>query len=199
MKKVIVCISFLVIGALGAEAQTKGKTGAKKGQITANRNTLNKAQPNKNLNNKDNKSSDNTTVLSSIGNYNAYGSADAPSGHLRISDPTIRTLNERAFSRTTPEINGSGIIGMPKLAYGVANGHILFRSTDAPTSGTGTGSGSVGTGTNVGPVGTAGQAIGVNGKNPYAGTGIYGLPLNDENTTRLITEGSRSKGIRKKN
>lgn len=198
MKKVIVCIGFLVIGALGADAQTKGKTGAKNGQVTRNATGAKKAQVKKNLRDNNNNNSGTTTILNSIGTYNAYGRNAVPTGRLQISDPTIRTLNERASSRTIPEVEGSGIIGMPKLAYGVANGHILFRSTDAPTSGTSTGSGSVGTGTNVGPVGTAGHAIGVNGKNPYAGPGIYGLPLNDENVTRASTEGARPRGIRRK-
>lgn len=198
MKKVIVCISFLFIGTLGADAQTKGRTGAKKGQVTRNATEAKKAQVKKNLRENNNNTSGTTAILNSIGTYNAYGRSAAPAGRLQISDPTIRTLNERASSRTMPEVEGSGIIGMPKLAYGVANGHILFRSTDAPTSGTGTGSGSVGTGTNAGPVGTAGHAIGVNGKNPYAGPGIYGLPLNDENVNRPSTEGARSRGIRRK-
>lgn len=197
MKKVIVCMSFLFLGALGADAQTKGKTGAKKGQVTRNASGAKKAQAKKNLSNNSN-TSGTTTVLNSIGTYNAYGRNAAPAGRLQISDPTIRALNERAFSRTMPEVEGSGIIGMHKLAYGVANGHILFRSTDAPTSGTSTGSGSVGTGTNVGPVGTAGHAIGVNGKNPYAGPGIYGLPLNDGNINRASSEGSRPRAIRQK-
>lgn len=198
MKQVIVCISFLLIGALGAEAQTKDKTGAKKGVATKSTPVAKKAQGSKNLNNSNNSTPGSTIVLNSMGTYNAYSSSNAAAGRQRISDPTIRALNERAFSHTAPEIEGSGIIGMPKLAYGVANGRILFRSTDAPTSGTSTGSGSVGTGTNAGPVGTAGNTIGVNGKNPYAGPGIYGLPLTDENFTRASTEGARPKGIRRK-
>jgi hypothetical protein len=199
MKQVIVCAGFLLLGALGAEAQTKAKTEAKKGQVTKNANVAKKSQIKKSPDNNLNTKGANTTVLSSTGSYSAYGTPAVEAGRLQISDPTIRTFNERAFSRTTPAIEGSGIIGMPKLAYGVANGHILFRSTDAPTSGTSTGSGSVGTGTNVGPVGTAGNAIGVNGKNPYAGPGIYGLPIEDENFTRASTEGARPKGIRRKN
>lgn len=198
MKQVIVCISFLMIGALAADAQTKGKTGAKKGQVTKSTPVAKKGQGRKNLDINNNTTRGSTTVLNSMGSYKAYGSPGAAADRLQIADPTIRTLNERAFSRTVPEIEGSGIIGMPKLAYGVANGHILFRSTDAPTSGTSMGSGSVGTGTNVGPVGTAGHAIGVNGKNPYAGPGIYGLPITDENFTRASAEGARPKGIRRK-
>lgn len=198
MKKVIVCISLLVIGVLGAHAQTKGKTGTPIGQVTRNASESKKTGAKKNLSDNSHNTSGTTTVLNSMGTYNAYANGSAPAGRLQISDPTIRTLNERSFSRTSPEVLGSGIIGMPKMAYGVANGHILFRSTDAPTSGTSTGSGSVGTGTNVGPMGTAGHAIGVNGKNPYAGPGIYGLPFNDENVNRAYTEGARPKGIRRK-
>ena len=199
MKHVIVGISFLLIGALGADAQTKGKAGAKKAQVTRSAPVAKKAPGKRNLNNNNHSTPGSPTILNNVGTYNAFGRSTSAAGRLQIADPTIRTLNERANSRTAPEVEGSGIIGMPKLAYGVANGHILFRSTDAPTSGTSMGSGSVGTGTNVGPVGTAGHAIGVNGKNPYAGPGIYGLPLTDENFTRASTEGARPKGIRRKN
>jgi hypothetical protein len=199
MKKVIVCIGFLFWGAIGADAQTKGNTGVKKGQINKLVPVAKKGQQRKVINNKNSLHNGTTTILNNTGAYSAYNSPAAAARRLQISDPTIRTLNDRAFSRTTPTVEGSGIIGMPKLAYGVANGHILFRSTDAPTSGTSMGSGSVGTGTNVGPVGTAGNAIGVNGKNPYAGPGIYGLPLEDENFTRASTEGARPRAIRRKN
>lgn len=198
MKKVIVCIGFLLAGAIGAEAQTRGNTGAKKSTVVKNTGATHRTQPKKNLNHNNITNRGSVTVLNSTGSYNAYGSPAAAAGRLQISDPTIRTFNERAFSRTAPEVEGSGIVGMPKLAYGVANGHILFRSTDAPTMGTSTGSGAVGTGTNVGSMGTSGHVIGVNGKNPYAGPGIYGLPLNDENVTGPSTEGVRTKGIRRK-
>lgn len=197
MKRVLWCAGLLLALTIGADAQTKGKTGLKKGQVTQNKSTAKKTSAQKNLNNKKTDTRE-TNVLSSTGTYNAYATPAAEAGRLQIADPTIRILNERANSNNAPEISGSGIIGMPKLAYGIANGHILFRSTDAPTSGTSTGSGSVGTGTNVGPVGTAGHAIGVNGKNPYAGPGIYGLPMADENFTRASTEGARPRGIRRK-
>lgn len=197
MKKVMICFGFLLLGAIGAEAQTKGKTSVKKGQVNRSAPVAKKAPTKKNTD-PNNANRRDATTLNSTGSYSANASPAAASGRLQISDPTVRTLNERAFSRTTPEVEGSGIIGMPKLTYGVANGHILFRSTDAPTLGTSTGSGSVGTGTHVGTVGAAGNTIGVNGKNPYAGPGIYGLPINDENVTRPTTEGARPKGIRRK-
>ena len=45
---------------------------------------------------------------------------------------------------------------------------------NAPTIGSSTGPGSVGTGTSIGTMGTSGNGLGVNGKNPYAGPNIYG-------------------------
>ena len=63
---------------------------------------------------------------------------------------------------------------MPKRAYGFAKGHIVLRSSDATSTGANTGSGAVGTGTSPGGMGTMGRSLGVNGKNPYAGTGMWG-------------------------
>jgi hypothetical protein len=196
MKRMIWCACLLFSMTLITEAQTKGKTGVKKHQASTNKSTVKKTQPKTNLNIKNNPSLDTSTVLTSTGAYPAYRSTEAEAGRLQIADPTIRTYNQRAFVNTQLDIPGSGIIGMPKLVYGINHGHIIFRSTDSPTIGTSTGSGSVGTGTNVGPIGTAGHAIGVNGKNPYAGTDIYGLPIRDANISRLSVEGARPIGVR---
>lgn len=197
MKQVVLCVSLLLSMVLGAAAQTKGKTGMKTQQVSQSKSVINKTSSKKNLSNK-NSRTDAPTVLNSTGTYKAYGNSNTEAGQLRIADPVIKTLNERAAAPAEADVLGSGIIGMPKLTYGIANGHILFRTTDAPTLGTGTGSGSVGTGTNVGSVGAAGNALGVNGKNPYAGPGIYGLPVTNENFSKPTIEGEQPRGVRRK-
>ncbi len=119
-----------------------------------------------------------TVVLTSTGTNRAYGAA--PARRFSIADPTINVLNQRAGGNNVP-VSGSGIIGMPKGAYGFANGKILLRNTTAPSSGTMYGSGAVGTGTTIIGVGTGENAIGVNGKNPYAGPWLWGSKLPNNN------------------
>jgi hypothetical protein len=103
----------------------------------------------------------------------AFGST-ANDRQMRISDPLINWFNSRANNINTNQ-QGWSVFGMPKLSYGIAHGHIIFQPTAAPTSGTFTGSGSVGSGSTMGSVGTHQAAIGVNGKNPYAGPAMYGI------------------------
>lgn len=105
--------------------------------------------------------------------------AKASAVNFRISDPVINAFKLRA-SGNDFYISGSGVPGVPKGAYGVANGKLSFYATGATSSGTSTGSGSVGTGTSPGAVGSLGPAMGVNGKSIYAGWGPYG--------TRVITK-----------
>jgi hypothetical protein len=89
-------------------------------------------------------------------------------------------LREKAANGNDVKISNSGIVGMPKITYGIVNGKLLLMNRAATTSGTMTGTGSVGTGSSLGNSGTSGNAIGVNGNSPYDGSGIYSLPLNDE-------------------
>jgi hypothetical protein len=94
---------------------------------------------------------------------------------LYIADPTIINLNTKANGGAI-NMRRSPIAGMPKRYYGFANGHLFFKNSDATSTGANTGSGSVGTGTSIGPMGTSGQSLGVNGKSPYAAPEIYGIP-----------------------
>ncbi|RYD95507.1 MAG: hypothetical protein EOP50_07905 [Sphingobacteriales bacterium] len=95
-------------------------------------------------------------------------------GRFTIADPFVTLYNGRASGAVPLTEPVRPIPNVPKLRYGVANGHLLFYNTTAPTSGGSTGSGAVGTGTSLGNMGTNGAATGVNGKNPFAGPGIYG-------------------------
>lgn len=98
--------------------------------------------------------------------------ADRNSLHsFHIADPTIRWYNAM-YDYRHPD--GNAVIGLPKLSNGIAHGKIIFYPTNATGSGSFTGNGSVGTGTSIGNIGTNGSVIGVNGKNPYAGPGVYG-------------------------
>ena len=114
---------------------------------------------------------DNTsaTTLTSTGEYPALGS---PGSRLFISDPTVRTLNARANGQNI-RVSGSGVVGMPRGSYGFANGKISLLPRGSRTSGTQTGNGSVGSGTSAAAAGASGPAMGLNGKNPYAGTEIW--------------------------
>lgn len=118
-------------------------------------------------NNQAEASATSNTLISSSSNQ-AYGSR-----RFSIADPTIKTLNGRANGSNVP-VPSTGIVGMPKGMYGFANGKILLRNTTAPSSGTLYGSGAVGTGTTITGVGAAENAIGVNGKAPYAGPWLWG-------------------------
>ena len=193
----ITCLGVFVCLALHTSAQVQSKSISKKSQSNT-KNTVAQKTTLKKKSNYNNIQPRLSNTMTSTGTYNAYGNSRLGSGQFIIADPTVRMLNERAATGNSLQIEGSGILGVPKIAYGIANGHIIFRTSGAPTFGTWTGSGAVGTGSNPGPIGTNGNAIGVNGKNPYAGPGIYGLPLNDENGTRASEEGARPKGVRRK-
>jgi hypothetical protein len=76
-------------------------------------------------------------------------------------------------------------IGISKHAYGYRNGRLLLRTSGATSSGTITGSGAVGTGSSLGNIGSTGAGIGLNGKTPDAGSGMWGnsrnlLPVQQE-------------------
>jgi hypothetical protein len=157
MKKLIWCVGMVVFFAGTTEAQTKGKKKVRMATKSVAAQTKTPA---------------NTEVsLTSIGSYAARGAGSAE--RLAIADPTINTFNTRVFTGARMD-NERAIIGLPKIRTGLANGHILLYPTTSATSGTNTGSGTVGTGTSIGNVGTNEAGIGVNGKNPYAGPGIYG-------------------------
>jgi hypothetical protein len=112
-----------------------------------------------------------TVSLTSISSNEAY---DAAAGNrFTIADPTINALKLQAFGES-PIVSPSGIVGMPRRAYGFSNGKILLRPTTSRSSGTLYGSGAVGTGTSMMGVGTGERAVGVNGKNPAFGTSLWG-------------------------
>ena len=116
-----------------------------------------------------------TINLTSISENRALKNSEA---QLQISDPILKAFNANANGANI-KLGSSGLLGVPKGAYGFANGKIILYSNGAKSSGTITGMGSVGTGTSPGTVGSLGPAMGVNGKNPYAGIDPYGtrIPL----------------------
>ncbi|GAA4323484.1 hypothetical protein [Flaviaesturariibacter amylovorans] len=152
MKKILMSAALVVLTTVAASAQHK-KT---KGKTTV--------------------ASDNapTRLTSTSANAAFSGAAESRSTGFSIADPKVNFLNGRAAGVIPDERVERPVINMPKLRYGIARGHLLFYNTTAPTMGSFTGTGSVGTGSSIGSVGTSGRATGVNGKNPYAGPGIYG-------------------------
>ena len=77
-----------------------------------------------------------------------------------------------ADSPYVPRIPNPATYGVPKSAYGFANGHIMLNTSGAISSGGITGNGSVGTGSSPGGVGN--RSYGINGKSPYAGFSMWG-------------------------
>lgn len=120
-----------------------------------------------------------TLTLTSMGNYPAKVNLNSSlnANRYMVSDPILTALNARANGANIM-VNKSGIVGMPKRAYGFANGHLLLTTTGATTSGTQTGSGAVGTGSSLGTFGSNGAAMQVNGKSPYAGINMWGNAFN---------------------
>jgi hypothetical protein len=155
MKKIILCACILVIAHYAVSGQ-----GLKKN---------NPPQPVKQ------KPKTITHQLNSEVSYPAFSERQAaePSSVETISDPTIRLLNARA-NGSDVKLSSSGIVGMPKRAYGFANGRIRLNGGGATTSGTQTGSGAVGTGSSLGTFGSMGPGMGLNGKNPHVGWSMWG-------------------------
>ena len=110
-----------------------------------------------------------------------------PASGLKIYDPTINVLSQRATGNNI-RISGSGIVGVPRGSYGIADGKLTLYSTGATSSGTSTGSGAVGTGTSPGAIGTLGPAMGVSGRAPLSGWGPYG---NRVITKQILTDTTR--------
>lgn len=199
MKQMILCVGIMCSAVVLATAQvTPKKKTVKTPQTTYRISTGVKDTKFNRVSANSSGQADRTITLSSTGNYKALADTASAATPYRIFDPTIRMFNVRTSIAADVPIEGSGIIGMPKLSYGIANGQILLRSTGTPTIGTGTGSGSVGTGTNPGPVGTGGNVIGVNGKSPYAGPGIYSLPITDERRGAVPVSAAAAESGRKK-
>jgi hypothetical protein len=152
---------------------TKAKTAQKSKTVSANKRAA----------------SANTLTLNSIGNYPAKTNTNrlsSPTTTYTLSDPILTTLSARANGANI-RFNNSGIVGMPKSAYGFANGHLSLKTTGAVTSGTETGSGGVGTGTSLATFGSIGAPMNVNGKSPHAGINMWGNAMNMHITSRDST------------
>ncbi|MFL5771785.1 MAG: hypothetical protein ACJ75F_01420 [Flavisolibacter sp.] len=106
--------------------------------------------------------------LSSESNYLAKG--DLPST-MNFSIDTAGIMNS---SISIVNLNSEFSADIPKNAYGFHNGRLILHTSGATSSGTITGSGVVGTGSSLGNIGSTGSGIGLNGKTPDAGTGMWG-------------------------
>jgi hypothetical protein len=173
MKRIVIAILVVMIGATDVQAQT-----SKKGKKAVQQ----KASVKKEAVNMQNGSD--TVRLSSTATYPAYGSGTS---RFTIADPVVNIFKQRA-NDVPASFNGKDIIGMPGSTYGVANGRILFRNTTATSPGTNFGSGGVGTGTTLLGVGTGENAISVNGKSPYAGPWLWGSKLPSVNLSPFLRD-----------
>ncbi|NTS42848.1 hypothetical protein HRG84_18315 [Flavisolibacter sp. BT320] len=156
MKRIVVSLLVVIIGAAQVQAQKGKKAVSRKATVQSDIQSKTSGQD--------------TINLTSTAAYPAYG---AGANRFSISDPIVNTFRQRA-NDVPATFNGRSIVGMPGSTYGIANGRILLRNTTATTPGTSYGSGAVGTGTTLLGVGAGENAISVNGKNPYAGPGLWG-------------------------
>lgn len=174
MKRIVWCAGILLLIVATSVAQTNPKkTTTKK---AAPPNTVSQNKDAKNTN----KNAGNVVTLNTANNYSAKSNSSIllfPQTTYKVTDPILTTLDKRAGGANV-SFNKSGIIGMPKRAYGFADGRILLRTTGAVTSGTQTGSGAVGTGTSQATFGSIGAPMNVNGKSPYAGIKMWGNAMN---------------------
>jgi len=169
MKRMILCAGFFLLVSANALSQTKSK---KESTVQQHKNPV--------ATNKGNSGSSNTLTLNSSSSYAAKGTASGLStwrNNYVVSDPLLTTLSARANGANI-QFNHSGIVGMPKRAYGFSNGHIILNPSGAVTSGTQTGSGAVGTGTSLATFGSIGAPMHVNGKSSYAGINTWGNAMN---------------------
>jgi hypothetical protein len=159
MKKI--WIVLMVFGLAGTTAaQTKGNKTVKKNITKKKAATARKI----------NKTNNEVISLTSTGSYPAKTSTKT---RYSVSDPFINILNARARG-VEPDVKNVQLFGMPKGAYGFANGRLRVFPTGTTSSGTITGMGAVATGSSPGAIGSTGLGMGANGKSPYAGTAMWG-------------------------
>ena len=165
MKSCFVLLIF-VFYFVGGEGQVKKSSGSKPSGESAN-------EPGQN--NPIGERTDTIISLSSVGDHSAKSAftLEASSNQFKIADPILIALAERAKGNQV-FISKSGIVGMPKRAYGFAKGHILLCSTVATSSGSTGGTASVGTGGSISGPGSSGPFIGMNGKSSYTGHAMWG-------------------------
>jgi len=189
MKAIIWFVGIIFLISNNAQSQSWAKKTKTKQVIYSNKASKNKPTG---------KSMGDASTIISLNSVTSYPAkanvnlvSDFKNGYA-ISDPILTTLDARANGANI-RFNNSGIVGMPKRAYGFANGHILLYTTGAVTSGTETGSGLVGTGSSLATFGSIGAPMNVNGKSPYAGINMWGNAMN-----LSIKSGDSSIGLNQK-
>src|SRR4051812_20827129 len=158
MKGKMLCTGILLFSCMLGQAQTGGKRTNRQVNTTTRSTDRNNS---------------NTFSAVSASSYQARSDSSSRTNVFSIADPTIRALTINANGGDV-RISNSGIVGMPKRAYGFANGHLYLSNKTATTSGTITGSGMVGTGSTLGSLGSSGPHLNINGKSPYAGSNMWG-------------------------
>jgi len=177
MKRMFWCAGILLLINTAVQAQIK--SGKLKTKQAAKSQTVSTNKANDNAGNAIVNSASNVSLTSTT-NYSAKAIKSvlsSPQTVYTVPDPILRKRDQRARGANI-RFNNSGIVGMPKRAYGFANGHISLATTGAVTSGTQTGSGAVGTGTSLATFGRIGPSMNVNGKSAYAGINMWGNARN---------------------
>jgi len=115
MKKIIMCSGILILSTLTVRPQSTKKNSLRQ-------NGTAKISHDKTVSENTLVNSSKTVSLTSTDSYSAKSNTASGPLTLTISDPILRSLNARA-NGSGVKINKSGIVGMPKSAYGFANGH----------------------------------------------------------------------------
>ncbi|HEX2532334.1 MAG TPA: hypothetical protein VHK69_01290 [Chitinophagaceae bacterium] len=172
MKRWIICSIWIVLltgPAAAQQGETKKKTTAKPQQSSGGQREGTAVR-------KESATEHAAKGGGAVINLEAAAPPVAP-GTLRIADPVVLTLKERAADPAGARRADARPLGAPKGAFGIADGRITLMPAGARTLGGITGSGTVGTGTSTGVLDMRGPATGLNGKNPYAGTSVYGTAV----------------------
>lgn len=172
MKKIllaaVLCLSFSLVGY----TQTQSKKGIKKTPAATKTSTFKQAAKKDQLKNTASYKAKSKAPFSMPIPRDKRKETEAMPV-LQVSDPVILALSERKKGNYTNK-SLKDITGAGKGAYGIVGGQIVLVPAGARTSGSFTGSGAVGTGTSPGVVGAEGHYMGLNGKNPYSGSGLFG-------------------------
>lgn len=159
MKRLILCAGIFIGTISVAEAQSK-----KEDQL--------KQSPNKAIRLESSSAAEAKAPALPKSSF-GWNNVPAQSNPYWIADPIISTLNARAHGATTT-MDFKELMGIGRGAYGIADGQIMLRPTGSTTAGGITGSGAIATGSTPGSPGMHAAVPMVNGKNPYAGPGMWG-------------------------
>jgi len=124
MKRMFWCTGIFILMTVTAQSQQAKSKKTRTGQTTHSKTvSTNKKADKPTLN------SDSTIILNTISSYPAKANTNTLSyfkNSYIVTDPILTILNARANGANI-KFNNSGIVGMPKSAYGFVNGHLILK------------------------------------------------------------------------